>query len=36
VNSVDAFAHFTTSFFEQWEPTDLGRRAVFSLRPNRQ
>ena len=29
---ADSVAYYDTEFFEQWEPLDLGRRAVFSLR----
>ncbi len=35
IDSVDDAAHYRTRFFEEWEPTDLGRRAVFKLRRNR-
>lgn len=32
---VDGGARYRSRFLENWEPTDLGRQAVFSLRPNR-
>ncbi len=35
IDRVDETAHYRTNFFEQWEPTDLGREIVFTLRPNR-
>ncbi len=31
----DDSPHYHTRLFEEWEPTDLGRRAVFTLRQNR-
>ncbi|HAH49568.1 ABC transporter substrate-binding protein [Gimesia sp.] len=32
VSRVDQIPHYQSRFFEQWEPTDLGRRADFILR----
>lgn len=32
---ADSVAYYDTDFFEQWEPLDLGRRAVFTLRQNK-
>ncbi len=32
---IDGGARYRSRFLENWEPTDLGRQAVFSLRPNR-
>ena len=29
---ADSVVYYDTSFFEQWDPLDLGRRVVFSLR----
>ncbi|MDA1013456.1 MAG: ABC transporter substrate-binding protein [Planctomycetota bacterium] len=31
-DGASVVAYFQTSFFEQWDPADLGRRAVFTLR----
>lgn len=36
VDRADESAHYRTRFFEQWEPTDLGRQVVFVLRQSRQ
>lgn len=35
VDRVDGAAHYTSRFFEQWEPENLGRRIVFTLRRDR-
>jgi hypothetical protein len=35
VKHSDDSPHFRSRFFEQWEPTDLGRRVRFTLRQNR-
>ena len=35
VEHSDDSPHFRSRFFEQWEPTDLGRRVRFTLRQNR-
>jgi len=35
VESADSFAHYRSGFFEQWEPTELGRMTVFHLRQSR-
>ncbi|MGE3315506.1 MAG: ABC transporter substrate-binding protein [Planctomycetaceae bacterium] len=35
VDSIDDATHYRTPLFESWTPIDLGRRVVFSLRPNR-
>src|SRR5439155_12520916 len=32
---IDGGARYRSRFLESWEPTDLGRQAVFTLRPNR-
>ncbi len=31
---ADQVVYYDTDFFEKWEPLDLGRRVVFTLRPN--
>lgn len=33
VDAFEALPSFRSVYFERWEPTDLGRRARFSLRP---
>ena len=35
VSAVDETSQYRSTYLEQWVPTDLGRRAVFKLRPNR-
>lgn len=32
---IDGGARYRSRFLDNWEPTDLGRQAVFTLRPNR-
>lgn len=34
-NRIDGGARYRSRFLENWEPTDLGRQAVFTLRENR-
>ena len=34
-NRMDGGARYRSRFLESWEPTDLGRQAVFTLRSNR-
>ncbi len=36
VDRTDDVPHYRTRFFEQWEPNDLGRQTVFTLRQSRQ
>lgn len=33
VDRIDTVAHYRSPFLEEWEPTDLGRKVHFSLRP---
>ena len=33
IDRVDESPHYRSNLFEGWEPTDLGRRATFALRP---
>ena len=35
VDSADSATHYRSSIFEEWFPTKLGRRVVFSIRPQR-
>ncbi len=35
LDSIDDVAHYRSRFFERWEPTDLGRRAIFRLTQHR-
>jgi tetratricopeptide (TPR) repeat protein len=35
VDHIDDVTHYRSRVFEQWEPTDLGRRAVFHLKSTR-
>lgn len=35
IDRIDETPHYRTRFFEQWEPTDLGRRTEFTLRQSR-
>ncbi len=35
VDRISETTHYTTRFFSNWEPTDLGRRAIFRLKQNR-
>ena len=35
VSGMDETSQYRSTYLEQWVPADLGRRAVFKLRPNR-
>jgi tetratricopeptide (TPR) repeat protein len=35
VGGVDQTAHYRTRFFDEWEPTELGRRMIFTIRQRR-
>ena len=35
VSNTSGVPQYSSGFFEQWEPTDLGRRVLFSLRQSR-
>lgn len=35
VRKIDRAAFYESRYFEEWTPTDLGRKIVFSLRPRR-
>ena len=35
VDRIDDTTHYRSRLIEQWEPTDLGRRALFTLKATR-